>query len=37
VVSEQMTKGLRIGISSHNDVQKTLRAFQELKRFYDFF
>jgi hypothetical protein len=37
VVSEQMNRALRLGWSSHADIQKSVRFFEELKRFYDFF
>jgi hypothetical protein len=37
IVIEQMNKALRIGWSSREDIQRSVRAFQELKRFYDFF
>ena len=37
VVSEQMNRALRLGWSSRNDIQKTFRLSEELKRFYDFF
>ena len=34
---EQMNRALRLGWSSRNDIQKSIRSFDELKRFYDFF
>ena len=37
IVVEQMQKAVRLGWSSRNDIQKTIRLFEELKRFYDFF
>jgi hypothetical protein len=37
VVTEQMNRALRLGWSSRSDIQKTVRVFEELKRFYDFF
>lgn len=37
IVVEQMNRAIRLGWSSRNDIQKTIRLFEELKRFYDFF
>jgi hypothetical protein len=37
IVSEQMSRALRLGWSSRDDIQKSVRFFEELKRFYDFF
>jgi len=37
IVVEQMNRALRLGWSSRNDIQKTVRLFEELKRLYDFF
>lgn len=37
IVVEQMKKAVRIGWCSRNDIQKTIRLFEELKRLYDFF
>ena len=37
VVTEQMNRALRLGWSARNDIQKTIRLFEELKRLYDFF
>ena len=37
VVAEQMNRALRLGWSSRDDIQKSARFFEELKRFYDFF
>jgi len=37
IVAKQMTASLRFGISSRDDVQKTLRYMEEMMRFYDFF
>ena len=37
VVTEQMNRALRLGWSSRDDIQKSARFFEELKRFYDFF
>ncbi len=37
VVTEQMNRALRLGWSSREDIQRSMRNFQELKRFYDFF
>ena len=37
IVVEQMNRAVRLGWSSRNDIQKTIRLFEELKRFYDFF
>ena len=37
VVQEQMTRAIRLGWCSRDDVLKTIRFLQELKRFYDFF
>jgi hypothetical protein len=36
-VSQQMGQALKIGWSSRDDIQRSVRAFSELKRFYDFF
>jgi len=36
IVSNQMTKSLRLGWCTRNDIHRTLRFFEELKRFYDF-
>jgi len=36
-VYEQMILSLRIGWSSHNDIQRTIRFFNEMKCFYDLF
>jgi len=36
-VSDQMNRALRLGWSSRADIQKSIRFFEELKRFYDFF
>jgi hypothetical protein len=32
-----MGYSLRLGWSSRDDIQRTIRTLQELKRFYDFF
>ena len=37
VVTDQMNQALRLGWSSRDDIQKSARFFEELKRFYDFF
>jgi Erv1 / Alr family len=37
IVMTEMTKSLRVGWITRNDIQRTLRFFEELKRFYDFF
>jgi hypothetical protein len=37
IVSQEMMKALRLGWSSRDDIQRTVRHFEELKRFYDFF
>ena len=37
VVSKQMMASLRLGISSREDIQRTLRYLEEMSRFYDFF
>ena len=36
-VTNQMNQALRLGWSSRDDIQKSVRFFEELKRFYDFF
>jgi hypothetical protein len=37
IVVEQMNRALRIGWCTREDMQRSIRFFQELKRFYDFF
>jgi Erv1 / Alr family len=37
IVYGEMVKALRLGWSSRDDIQRSVRLFQELKRFYDFF
>ena len=37
IVVEQMYKAVRLGWSSRDDIIKTIRLFEELKRYYDFF
>ncbi len=37
IVVEQMYKAVRLNWSSRNDIQRTIRLFEELKRYYDFF
>lgn len=37
IVTTHMNHALRLGWSSRDDIQRSVRAFQELKRFYDFF
>ena len=37
IIMEQMNKALRLGWATRNDVQRSARIFEELKRFYDFF
>ena len=37
VVAEQMGRALRLGWCSREDIQRTMRFLQEMKRFYDFF
>ena len=37
IVNEQMICSLRIGWCTRDDVQRTIRFFNEMKRFYDFF
>jgi hypothetical protein len=37
IVSKEMVKALRMGWSSREDIQRSVRCFEELKRFYDFF
>ncbi len=34
---QQMNQAIRVGWCSREDIQRTIRFFQELKRFYDFF
>jgi hypothetical protein len=36
-LNEHMTYAIRLGWSTRNDTQRTIRFLQELKRFYDFF
>jgi len=36
-VSYQMSAALRLGWSTYEDTKRTLRLFEEMKRFYDFF
>jgi hypothetical protein len=36
-VVKQMTMALRLGWSTREDIQRTLRFFEELMRYYDFF
>lgn len=36
IIVEQMNRALRLNWSSRVDIQKTIRFFQEFKRFYDF-
>ncbi len=35
--NQEMMKSLRLGWSSRNDILRTIRFFEELKRYYDFF
>jgi hypothetical protein len=37
IVNQEMHKALRVGWAGREDIQRTLRTFEELKRFYDFF
>jgi len=37
IIAEHMGKALRLGWCSREDIGRTARFFQELKRFYDFF
>ena len=37
IIIEQMNRALRVGWCTRNDIQRTIRHFQEFKRFYDFF
>jgi hypothetical protein len=37
VVMQEMTKAIRLGWCSREDIQRTIRFLQEIKRFYDFF
>jgi hypothetical protein len=37
IVYEHMTRALRIGWSNRDDIQRSLRLFNEMKRFYDLF
>jgi hypothetical protein len=37
IVVEQMHKAVRLGWSSRNDIYRTIRIFEELKRYYDYF
>jgi hypothetical protein len=37
IVIDHMNRALRLGWSSRDDIQKSIRFFEELKRFYDFF
>lgn len=37
ILSQQMLQSIRIGWSVRNDIERSLRFLQELKRFYDFF
>lgn len=37
VVNQEMIKALRLGWCSRDDIQRTIRCLQEIKRFYDFF
>jgi hypothetical protein len=37
IITQEMNKALRLNWSSRDDIQKTLRLFGELLRYYDFF
>jgi hypothetical protein len=37
ILNGQMTAALRVGWSKREDIQRTIRYFDEIKRFYDFF
>ena len=37
IVNQELMKALRLGWSSRNDILRTVRFFEELKRYYDFF
>jgi hypothetical protein len=37
IVNQEINKALRLGWSARNDIQRSVRLFEELKRFYDFF
>ncbi len=37
IVTQQMGQAVRVGWSTRNDIQRSIRLFEELKRFYDFF
>lgn len=37
IVTDHMTRAIRLGWCNRDDITRTVRLFQELKRFYDFF
>ena len=37
IVSQEMNKAFRVRWCSRDDIQRSMRLFEELKRFYDFF
>jgi len=37
IIIQQMIQSIKLGWSSRNDIQKTIRILEEMKRFYDFF
>ena len=37
IVNQEMIKALRLGLISRNDTSRTIRFFEEIKRYYDFF
>lgn len=37
IVTQEMNKALRLGWSSRDDNQRSIRLYEEFKRFYDFF
>ncbi len=37
VVSHQMSSAVKLGWSSYDDTKRTIRLFEEMRRFYDFF
>ena len=37
ILQDQMLRAIRRGIATHDDIQRTFRYLEEIKRFYDFF
>jgi len=37
IINEHMSRAIRLGWCSREDIQRSLRFFQELRRFYDYF